>query len=79
MQSPRLQYSLDYRHEDRDGTGLHAGAFITLSTILPEPIDYATDEIDAKVSYLLDKGQVDLAYYGSFFNSQDPGLLKKEP
>ncbi len=44
------------------------------SVILPEPIDYDTEEANASVSYKLNKLVLTAAYYGSFFNNNVTSL-----
>lgn len=67
---PHWQYELQYRREERDGRRSRGGSFISQVTLLPEPFDYTTSQIDASLSYTADRGHLQLAYYGSFFDSQ---------
>ena len=79
LQSARIEYKLDYRHAERDGQGIRGGSFISQSALLPEPIDYSTDEIDASISYTGERGQVTLSYYASMFNSKPLALTWDNP
>lgn len=77
--TPHLQVSFDARHEKREGIRLRSGHFIAQSALLPEPIDTATDAIEAVVHYSQEKAQVRLAYYGSFFTNENRGLIWDNP
>ena len=74
-------WSVDFKaqHEDRDGTKLTAGLFGVnggnpAAVLLPEPIDYSTDLIDAGLNYTDEKLQLRAAYSGSFFSNDKSGL-----
>lgn len=69
------QYKLKYRHEVKDGQTATAGAFFFNATQLIQPVDYATDQIDASVFYNSKKWQTALAYYGSFFKNNNDSLI----
>ncbi|MBT8132039.1 MAG: MtrB/PioB family decaheme-associated outer membrane protein, partial [Gammaproteobacteria bacterium] len=77
--SQRLQYQIDYRHDERDGNRIRGASFLTQSALLPEPIDYSTDLIDASVSYAGSRGQLAVNYYASLFNSRVPALTWDNP
>jgi MtrB/PioB family decaheme-associated outer membrane protein len=75
------RWSVDFkvRREEREGTKLTAGVFGSnggnpASVLLPEPIDYTTDLVDAGVNYTTEKAQFRLAYNGSFFNNDYKAL-----
>ncbi|NNF59727.1 MAG: MtrB/PioB family decaheme-associated outer membrane protein [Gammaproteobacteria bacterium] len=74
-----LRYEINYRRAKRDGRGIHGGSFISQSTLLPEPIDYATDEIDVAVIYTGDRANARIAYYASMFDSQPLALTWDNP
>ncbi|MDH3588600.1 MAG: MtrB/PioB family decaheme-associated outer membrane protein [Gammaproteobacteria bacterium] len=79
VQSSHLEYQIDYRHEDRDGRGIHGGNFLSQVVLLPEPIDYATDEVDASIIYTGERGQARLNYNASTFNSKAHALVWDNP
>ncbi|MFQ5587828.1 MAG: MtrB/PioB family decaheme-associated outer membrane protein [Nitrospiria bacterium] len=77
--SDQFEYTIRYRHEARDGLRLGSGNFLSFSTVLPEPLNLTTDEIEASLRYTTDQGQLRLAYYGSFFNNNERSLSWDNP
>ncbi len=77
--SQRWSHHLSVSREQRDGLQPFSGSFLTLATILPAPIDYETDSIEATVAYTGDQWQANLGYYGSFFGNADPALTWQNP
>jgi len=73
------EYSVNFRHETREGTKRTAGAFFVNSAQLVEPVDYVTDQIDASVSYTAAKLQAKFAYYGSKFRNGTDSLTWQNP
>jgi MtrB/PioB family decaheme-associated outer membrane protein len=51
----------------------------TNGALLPEPIDYETNKIDARLSYHGQKTQLEFAYNGSLFYNQDTSLRWTDP
>lgn len=49
------------------------------AAILPEPVDYTTEEVEALVRYTSKKLQLQFGYYGSFFNNANAGLIWANP
>lgn len=84
----KLQGEWDFdvrvKREQRDGNRF-IGATLGNSggnpraAILPEPIDYTTDEIEAIARYTADKLQMQFGYYGSFFRNANNGLAWANP
>lgn len=72
-------HALQYRRRDKDGLQPYAGGFLTLSTVLPAPIDYQTDLIQASTAYTAANWQARLGYYGSFFSNANPLLQWDNP
>jgi len=58
------------------GAGLLGG---TDTSLLPEPIDYDTDKVNATLSYAHEAGQLDLTYHASFFNNTYASLTWQNP
>ena len=58
------------------GTGLLSAVETSL---LPEPIDYDTDKVNATLSYAHDAGQLDLTYHASLFNNSYASLSWDDP
>jgi MtrB/PioB family decaheme-associated outer membrane protein len=77
--SPDWQYSLNVRHETKDGTKRTAGAFFVNSAQLVEPVDYTTDQLDASASYTGQKLQAKFSYYGSLFRNGNSSLTFQNP
>lgn len=72
-------YNLGFQHEMQKGIEPLGGSFLTTSTLLPEPIDYATDQVNASANYVLSAWQMKLAYYGSFFHNSVDALRWQNP
>ena len=82
IQKSSWKYDLKYRHETREGTKRSAGGFFYINSNaaqLIEPVDYVTDEIDASASYIGERWQATLAYYGSFFSNENNSLTWDNP
>jgi MtrB/PioB family decaheme-associated outer membrane protein len=77
-----LSFDARYDYEEKDGTKL-AGAIVGInggdprSVIVPEPIDYVTQNFEAVLRYLGEKWQGSLGYYGSAFSNEN-NLLRWE-
>lgn len=75
---------LKIKRENRDGNRF-IGATLGNSggnpraAILPEPVDYTTDEIEALARYTAEKLQMQFGYYGSFFRNANNGLVWSNP
>lgn len=75
---------LSVRREDKNGVQSLAG--ITAqnpgqvdATILPQPIDYRTEEFSTGLEYSADGGQAELEYLLSVFHDENPSLLWDVP
>lgn len=77
--SDRFRFSADYRRLEHDGVDMHSGASFTQSSLLPRPIDYATDEIDINIRYTGDNGYLSLAWYLSEFDNGNDALSWESP
>jgi MtrB/PioB family decaheme-associated outer membrane protein len=80
---PKKHWSFDvsYHREQKSGTGQIGGsmAFLGASSILPQPVDYTTDELEAVLGYTRDKGQLQLTYHMSLFNDDNDSLTWDNP
>jgi MtrB/PioB family decaheme-associated outer membrane protein len=84
----RWLFDVDFSHENKQGVEVLGGATITASgsmlggtytSLLPEPIDYDTNLVNATLSYVGDAGQLDLAYHASFFDNAYASLTWQDP
>lgn len=79
LASEHWQFSADFRHETKKGTkslgGIIGSRFGNArSAILPQPVDYETNEIELKASYAQNGLQTEVGYLGSFFNNGNRSL-----
>jgi MtrB/PioB family decaheme-associated outer membrane protein len=75
----QLAASVDYHRREKNGTQMLGATFLTASSILPAPVDYRTDEIDAGLSYGGERWFARLAYYGSFFSDRNVAVTWDDP
>ncbi len=74
------EYAARYRHETKQGLDRAGGDLgIIHSTLLPEPVDYTTDQIDLSARYATQAWQLQLAYYGSLFRNANEALRWQNP
>lgn len=83
-----VDFNLSFKREEKDGTK-SIGAVVQDVTmarggprtdiILPEPVDYLTDELRASVSYNREAGQLELEYYLSDFSNDNDSLTWENP
>lgn len=69
----KLDFTVDYRRTNLDGTRIQPGAFLTAATELAQPIDFTTDEIDLGIGYRGSSWNAQLSYFGSFFANDEAG------
>jgi MtrB/PioB family decaheme-associated outer membrane protein len=67
------------KHETKEGTRFIGATFGTgggnpRAAILPEPVDYTTNSLEALLRYTDDKLQMQFGYYVSLFNNENPAL-----
>ncbi|HSM12418.1 MAG TPA: MtrB/PioB family decaheme-associated outer membrane protein [Lysobacter sp.] len=82
--SPRWDFSTSYRHETKEGIKSIGGVFGNSggnprAVILPEPVDYTTQQIDVALRYTTRKLQVEAAYYLSVFSEHEDALVWSNP
>jgi MtrB/PioB family decaheme-associated outer membrane protein len=75
----RIDWSVDYRRHEKNGTEMLGAPFVAASSVLPAPVDYRTDEIDAGVRYRGERWFARLGYYGSFFSDADSSIRWDNP
>lgn len=77
-------FNLGYTREIKEGTQSIGGMLgtsgqFTSSSILPEPVDYRTNDITAGLTYSGDKGMVSIAYLLSTFDNENEALRWENP
>lgn len=73
------EISSSLRHETVNGTKLTGGILNLRSTLLPEPIDYTTDEFTLNAAYNGERVQVEVGYLGSLFSNEFSNLNWRNP
>lgn len=76
----RWKFNVSVRHKERTGTRVTSGIFGTnggnpASMLLPEPIDYETNDVQAKLEYADRRTQLQVSYLGSFFRDRNSALV----
>jgi MtrB/PioB family decaheme-associated outer membrane protein len=90
-----IQFETTFRNEDKDGArlwgrGYDCAAYVCTSTqnaantkwallMLPEPVNFNTKQIDAKLNFTSKKLFVSAGYYGSFFTNSNGNLTATVP
>jgi MtrB/PioB family decaheme-associated outer membrane protein len=75
----RLQFGLDYRRDERDGTRTQLASFGSVSSELIRPVDDATDRLDATVRYQSAKWFVEAGYSVSLYDTKAALLRWENP
>jgi MtrB/PioB family decaheme-associated outer membrane protein len=79
-----LSFDVRYDHEVKTGQKL-VGAMMGISggnprsLVVPEPLDYVTQQLDAALRYGGEDLQLSLGYYGSAFNNRTSSLTWQNP
>lgn len=75
-----LDLKVSAKREEKEGTKSLGGTIGFLgAVVLPEPVDYTTDEVRATVSYSGKTAQAELSYNLSTFNNNDESLAWDNP
>ncbi|MEJ1963634.1 MAG: MtrB/PioB family decaheme-associated outer membrane protein [Gammaproteobacteria bacterium] len=69
----------EFRHQEKDGTGIIGGSFLTDAAQLPQPIDYVTNSFEAGVSWMGRIASLHVAYIGSWFSDNTDSLTWSNP
>jgi MtrB/PioB family decaheme-associated outer membrane protein len=75
----RFELFVDYRQQQRDGVDIFGAANVAQASLLLRPLDHQTDEIDLGARYMMERGHLTLAYYGSFFENDVSSLTWDNP
>jgi len=89
LTSKSWKFDIKGSHQTKEGVQQIGGATnysggtqtvgFTYATMLPEPIDYETNEMDVGVHYSHKKGQLDLVYHVSLFENDNASLAWQDP
>jgi len=79
-----MSFAVSFRREKKDGTRSTGGVSgvsgqFTSSIVLPEPVDYTTDDLNASIAYSGKTGQIQLGYYYSRFENDIDSLRWDNP
>lgn len=79
-----LTFNVDYRRETKEGTRAVGGTIGNTggnrrSAILPAPVDFVTDIVDATLEYAGDRFQVGVGFHGSFFQNERNSVTWRNP
>ena len=77
--SPAWTLHAEFRHQEKDGTGLISGSFFTQAIQLPQPIDYDTDTVEAGAAWAGRRASLRLTYTGSWFKDNTDSLTFANP
>ena len=74
---------VNLKQEHKEGTKLIGAVFGNSggnprATILPEPVDYTTDQFEALLRYTSQRLQFQFGYYGSLFKNANNGLTRQK-
>lgn len=70
---------IDYRRDTKEGTRVQGGSFLFNSALLPAPVDYETERVDASVGYVRERWQMEAAYHVSTFSNGHDALVWQNP
>jgi MtrB/PioB family decaheme-associated outer membrane protein len=69
----------EFRHQEKEGTGLTSGSFLTDAAQLAQPIDYVTNSFEAGAAWAGRVASARLAYTGSWFTDNTDSLTWSNP
>ena len=75
----KVQLALDYRRDQRDGTRAGLGSFGSVVTQMLQPVDDATDRVDATARYQGKNWFVQGGWYGSYYSNDADHLRWDNP
>ncbi len=72
--TPALQLQIDLKGEKKEGTRAFGLAYscpvqVFCNLMLPEPVNANHSQVEARVSYALEKFRINLGYYGSYYSN----------
>jgi MtrB/PioB family decaheme-associated outer membrane protein len=72
-------HSVNFRRDHKEGLKVIGGSFAFNGVLLPEPVDYTTEQVELGLGYTADHWQVRLGYLGSFFRNANDRLRFDNP
>jgi len=69
----------DVSHQEKHGTGITSGSFLTDAAQLPQPVDYVTNNIETGVRWMGRLASFKVAYSGSWFQDNTDTLAWQNP
>ncbi len=69
----------EFRHQEKEGTGLAGASFLTEATQLVRPIDYVTNSFEGGAAWSGRRASFRLTYTGSWFQDGDDSLSFANP
>ena len=72
-------FNFSFKRENKDGTQDLGANFSFLANILPEPVNQTTNEFRASLAHNGDTGQIQLEYFGSFFDNNNESISFNNP
>jgi len=80
----KWKLDLDYRHETKQGQRTFGSTFgynfvNVRGVILPAPVDYTTDTLEAMFGYGASRAQINFGIYASFFSNSKNTLVFQNP
>lgn len=79
LQGDRWHYNVEFRNDTREGSRVQGGSFLFRSALLPAPVDYETDSLDASVAYVRDRWQLQAGFHTSMFTNENEALVWDNP
>ena len=73
------QYGLDYHRIEQSGHRLQGASFQTNASILPIPVDRTTDQVQARIGYVQESWQMQVAFLNSSFKNNDSAINWQNP
>jgi len=77
--SSRFQFHAEYRRHEQQGVRITGGSFFSNSTQLPQPFDYANNEVDVGISYKGSRARARIGVYASTFQNTANSLVWENP
>lgn len=77
--SPAWTVYGEFSHQEKDGTGLTSGSFLTDAVQLPQPIHYVTNSVEAGAAWAGRIASARFAYTGSWFSDNNDSLTWSNP